>query len=59
MSFGCVYVRQDDSDSLLFTMLAARIGLMSPTGFNLSKYQPQIDNLMIHIMKTGYKLRTC
>lgn len=58
MSFGCMYVRQNGSNSLLFAMLAARIGLMSPAGFNPSKYQPQIDNLMIHIMKTGYKLRT-
>lgn len=58
MSFGCVCVRQDDSDSLLFAMLAARKGLMSLTGFNSSKYHQQIDNLMIHIMKTGYKLRT-
>ena len=33
-------------------------GLMSPTGFNSSKLRHQIDNLMIHIMKTGYKLRT-
>jgi len=33
-------------------------GLMNPTGFNFSKYYQQIDNLMIHIMKTVYKLST-
>lgn len=55
MSFCCV---QEISHSLLFTTLAARIGLMSPTWFNPSKYHHQIHNLMIHIMKTGYKLRT-
>lgn len=60
MSFDCVCVcvRKADSTSLLFAMLAARKGLMSPTGFNSSKYHHQIDNLMIHIIKTGYKLRT-
>lgn len=36
--------------------LQPQIGLMSPTWFNPCKYRQQIHNLMIHIMKTGYKL---
>lgn len=54
----CVRVRREISYLLLFTMLAAKIGLMSPTWFNPSKYHHQVHNLMIHIMKTGYKLRS-
>lgn len=38
--------------------LQPQIGLMRPTWFNPCKYRQQIHNLMIHIMKTGYKLST-
>lgn len=37
---------------------AAESDLMSPTRFNPCKYRQQIHNLMIQIMKTGYKLST-
>lgn len=49
---------QEISSWLSLAMFAAESDLMSPTWFNPCKYRQQIHNLMIHIMKTGYKLST-
>lgn len=56
-SFSSCHV-PEISSWLSLAMFAAESDLMSPTPFNPCKYRQQIHNLMIHIMKTGYKVST-